>query len=662
LSAGDGFACAILDDDTLKCWGVHQVSIHSEIDGTTGIAAYTPTAVNLGPGRTAKGVSGGNMHQCAILDDDTLKCRGYDGHGALGLGNRPNNRNTWVAVNLGDNYGRKAKAVTCGSQHTCAMLDDDTVKCWGTQQHGTLGYGDSIAYNPIQDRDAPEPTAVVPYIPHPDFTVEILDAERRSTLVTSAPMTSADGYLAEFNRAGVESIDWRYIIDSDVHSDSSYAWSDFVDQSYDWSRIKDDPGVYFKDDPGVYFGLRSPPCPENNRVENGLCAPCTNGGTRAAGDDPDAGDTSCAFPDRTALKAAVDSCLAVDATGVACCNHGANCGAAGPVEMPDWDVSMVTDMSSLFNGKRQFNADISRWDVSSVTTMQGMFYMADPFNQDIGTWDTSSVTTMGSMFHSTKNFNQDISMWDTSSVTDMQLMFYQASAFNQDLSRWDVSSVTTMGDMFQSAGAFNTMPVGWDTSKVTNSHNMFHSAAAWKARFTGGTDSTLPGGGWTRKENACDASVAPKHGGVGDCTDTLMSGQTCTPTCDEGYALSGETSCVDRVLTRAVCVQNVFPEDLGDCECLCCQGANCTVETQGFVPCYVTQAQCSWQGPAMCERAHNSTCNATNGTVVTEFGKHMPPPPPSPPPSPGPAPESDPGGSTSPPSTATASATAVTIL
>ena len=621
----------------------NQVSIHSEIDGTTGIAAYTPTAVNLGPGRTAKAVSGGNMHQCAILDDDTLKCRGYDGHGALGLGNRPNNRNTWVAVNLGDNYGRKAKAVTCGSQHTCAMLDDDTVKCWGTGQFGTLGYGDSLEYNPgnpIQDRDAPEPTAVVPYIPHPDFTVEILDAERRSTLVTSAPMTSADGYLAEFNRAGVESIDWRYIIDSDVHSDSSYAWSDFVDQSYDWSGIKDVPGVYFKDDPGVYFGLRSPPCPENNRVENGLCTPCTNvprntnGGTRAAGDDPDAGDTSCAFPDRTALKAAVDSCLAVDATGVACCNHGANCGAAGPVEMPDWDVSMVTDMSSLFNGKRQFNADISRWDVSSVTTMQGMFYMADPFNQNIGTWDTSSVTTMGSMFASTKNFNQDISMWDTSSVTDMQMMFYQASAFNQDLSRWDVSSVTTMGDMFISSGAFNTMPVGWDTSKVTNHHNMFHSAAAWKARFTGGTDSTLPGGGWVRKENACDASVAPKHGGVGDCTDTLMSGQTCTPTCDEGYGLSGETSCVDRVLTRAVCVQNVFPEDLGDCECLCCQGANCTVETQGFVPCYVTQAQCSWQGPAMCERAHNSTCNATNGTVVTEFGKHMPPPPPSPPPSP----------------------------
>ena len=394
------------------------------------------------------------MHQCAILDDDTLKCRGYDGHGALGLGNRPNNRNTWVAVNLGDNYGRKAKAVTCGSQHTCAMLDDDTVKCWGTQQHGTLGYGDSIAYNPIQDRDAPEPTAVVPYIPHPDFTVEILDAERRSTLVTSAPMTSADGYLAEFNRAGVESIDWRYIIDSDVHSDSSYAWSDFVDQSYDWSGIKDDPGVYFKDDPGVYFGLRSPPCPENNRVENGLCAPCTNGGTRAAGDDPDAGDTSCAFPDRTALKTAVDNCLAAVSSGVKCCSTGgANCGAAGLADMPDWDVSKVTEHGKTCSmAKSQFNVDISRWDTSSSVT--SMYQGRSPWlpkrsTRDIGTWNTSSVTNMGTRCSSTPTcFNQDLAAWDTSSVTAC-MCSRMPSPSTRTRSRRDVRSVRTMGDTLE---------------------------------------------------------------------------------------------------------------------------------------------------------------------------------------------------------------------
>ena len=67
------------------------------------------------------------------------------------------------------------------------------------------------------------------------------------------------------------------------------------------------------------------------------------------------------FPDRAALKAAVDNCIAVDLTGVACCSHGADCGAAGTVEMADWDVSLVTSMSELFYNKA-FNADISRWE------------------------------------------------------------------------------------------------------------------------------------------------------------------------------------------------------------------------------------------------------------------------------------------------------------
>ena len=58
---------------------------------------------------------------------------------------------------------------------------------------------------------------------------------------------------------------------------------------------------------------------------------------------------SSPFADRTALKAAVDNCLIVDANGVACCNHGADCGPAGTDEMDKWDVSQVTDMSNMFD-------------------------------------------------------------------------------------------------------------------------------------------------------------------------------------------------------------------------------------------------------------------------------------------------------------------------
>ena len=38
-----------------------------------------------------------------------------------------------------------------------------------------------------------------------------------------------------------------------------------------------------------------------------------------------------------------------------------------------WDVSMITDMSNLFDELTNFNADISSWDTSKVTTMFQMF-------------------------------------------------------------------------------------------------------------------------------------------------------------------------------------------------------------------------------------------------------------------------------------------------
>ena len=91
-------------------------------------------------------------------------------------------------------------------------------------------------------------------------------------------------------------------------------------------------------------------------MQSGWCVPCGGGGIRPAGDDPSSGDTMCAFPDKAALKAAVNACLSAVPSGEACCSTDANCadpssarcGSAGCVDMPEWDVSLVTDMSGLF--------------------------------------------------------------------------------------------------------------------------------------------------------------------------------------------------------------------------------------------------------------------------------------------------------------------------
>ena len=70
-----------------------------------------------------------------------------------------------------------------------------------------------------------------------------------------------------------------------------------------------------------------------------------------------------------------------------------------------------------------FNGDISAWDVSSVTDMSSMFAAHATFNGDLSSWDVSSVTNMGGMFASTENFNGDLSSWDVSSVTDRLACF-----------------------------------------------------------------------------------------------------------------------------------------------------------------------------------------------------------------------------------------------
>ena len=83
--------------------------------------------------------------------------------------------------------------------------------------------------------------------------------------------------------------------------------------------------------------------------------------------------------------------------------------------MPNWDVSLVTDMSGWtgsayegFGGRSTFNADISKWDTGKVTDMNHMFYKAYAFNQDIGSWNTAQVTRMNGMFAEASAFNQDI--------------------------------------------------------------------------------------------------------------------------------------------------------------------------------------------------------------------------------------------------------------
>ena len=77
-----------------------------------------------------------------------VKCWGINVFGQLGYGDtnsrgdEPGEMGDFLPpINLGT--GRTATAITAGTGDTCALLDNDTVKCWGWNAAGGLGYGDS---------------------------------------------------------------------------------------------------------------------------------------------------------------------------------------------------------------------------------------------------------------------------------------------------------------------------------------------------------------------------------------------------------------------------------------------------------------------------------------------------------------------------------------
>jgi alpha-tubulin suppressor-like RCC1 family protein len=154
LDVGTGyeFSCVMLVGGIVKCLGRGNVGqTGQETTATRGhnatwSAVNTP-AVNLGAGHTAKGISVGYLSACAILDDDRLKCWGYNLYGELGLEDTANRGdgagemgNNLPYVDLGT--GRTVKKVTSGIYSRCAILDNDQVKCWGYNIYGQLGLGD----------------------------------------------------------------------------------------------------------------------------------------------------------------------------------------------------------------------------------------------------------------------------------------------------------------------------------------------------------------------------------------------------------------------------------------------------------------------------------------------------------------------------------------
>lgn len=156
ISAGCGYhTCARLVDNSVKCWG-YNASGQLGQNTTGNIGLYTVTkmkdipAIVLGQPALALAVGGG--HSCALLADNSLKCWGDNSFGQLGIGNNQgdnhaigdqNNNEMFAlkAIDVGLPLGTTITQISALGSHTCVRLSSGQVKCWGENVHGELGRG-----------------------------------------------------------------------------------------------------------------------------------------------------------------------------------------------------------------------------------------------------------------------------------------------------------------------------------------------------------------------------------------------------------------------------------------------------------------------------------------------------------------------------------------
>jgi alpha-tubulin suppressor-like RCC1 family protein len=161
VTAGLGHSCAILDDGGVRCWGLGNNGQLGYANTDAVLNANSVESLDLGAGRTAKAITAGAAHTCAVLDDGSVRCWGLNEFGQLGYGNtisRGDNETPGSVAPVDLGAGRTAIAISAGGDHTCAVLDNGQVRCWGSRLFGQLGTG---VLQHIGDNETPGSVAPV---------------------------------------------------------------------------------------------------------------------------------------------------------------------------------------------------------------------------------------------------------------------------------------------------------------------------------------------------------------------------------------------------------------------------------------------------------------------------------------------------------------------
>jgi alpha-tubulin suppressor-like RCC1 family protein len=136
IASGQRHSCALKDTGEVYCWGDNALGQRGSAAASSGTSQSTDSNQVVGlPAATA--IAAGAYHTCAILINATVRCWGSNFSGELGSGSTGSFTNTpQIATGLNN-----VTSIAAGGSHTCAV-SGGSVYCWGygeTRQNGSVG-------------------------------------------------------------------------------------------------------------------------------------------------------------------------------------------------------------------------------------------------------------------------------------------------------------------------------------------------------------------------------------------------------------------------------------------------------------------------------------------------------------------------------------------
>lgn len=173
VSAGGRYTCAVRVAGSVSCWGALFASLG-------------------GPG-TVSMVSAGHFYTCVVTTTNAAKCRGENLLGELGDGTTTERGSLVDVVGLS---GGVSAISASPLGHTCALVEQGGVMCWGANDVGQLGYtsNETCANVPCSTT----PHEVVGFSPKSvgGFSVDLAQANGQSLRAGSLVLALAAGALA----------------------------------------------------------------------------------------------------------------------------------------------------------------------------------------------------------------------------------------------------------------------------------------------------------------------------------------------------------------------------------------------------------------------------------------------------------------------------------